>query len=244
MSAIVGPPPTPEQLAALAKGQKDGQAVIIWTVGMFCIFGWDYLMNFPKEVRRIWQKKFTYASALYVLNRYYGLIQFAVIIPMIITPITSVISAETCKKIHLWQPVGALISTFLSQTIMGGRVYALYAKSTIVLVTLGFIMLAELLIHIYVLTQVFPAPSPAPGVVVPCVVVGPTNWLVAFWAMPLVFDTITFLLTLKKSAEHWKNQVESSTLAVLFRDGLVYFAAIFSCVYFNLRSRYTQLNLF
>lgn len=59
--------------------------------------------------------------------------------------------------------------------------------------------------------------------------------------MPLVFDTITFLLTLKKSAEHWKNQVESSTLAVLFRDGLVYFAAIFSCVYFNLCSRYTQL---
>ncbi|KAF8076748.1 hypothetical protein FPV67DRAFT_430605 [Lyophyllum atratum] len=246
MSGPAGPPSS-EQLAALAKGEKDGQAIILWTVGMFCIFGWDYFMNLPKEIERVWKKNFSYISALYVLNRYYGLIQFAVVIPLFTTPITHAISVETCQsespltsfhtcyltlqtisEIFRWQPVGALISTFLSQIIMGSRVYALYGKSKIIIGVLGTIMLAEFIIHVITLTKVFPAPSPAPGVIVPCVAIGPTNWLVGFWVMPLAFDTVTFVMTLYKSIEHWRNKVTSSTLALLFRDGLIYFAAIFT----------------
>lgn len=239
MSSPAGPP-SPEQAAALAQGEKDGQAIILWTVGMFCIFGWDYFMNLPKEIERIWKKNLSYISALYVLNRYYGLIQFALVIPLFTTPITHAISVETCLKIFRWQPVGALISTFLSQVIMGSRVYALYGKSNIVIGVLGTIMLAEFIIHVITLTKVFPAPSPAPGVVVPCVAIGPTNWLIAFWVMPLVFDTVTFLMTLYKSMEHWRNKVTSSTLAILFRDGLVYFAAIFTMNLLNVILFVTQ----
>ncbi|KAF5388050.1 hypothetical protein D9615_000702 [Tricholomella constricta] len=233
-------PPSPEQLAALAKGEKEGQAVVLWTVGMFCIFGWDYFMNLPKEIERIWKKNFSYISGLYVLNRYYGLIQFAVCIVLITTPITNAISVDACQKIFLWQPVGALISTFLSQAIMGSRVYALYGRSNIILGILGAIVLAEFIVHAYTMTLVFPAPSPAPGVVLPCVAIGPTNWLITFWVVPLVFDTVTFSMTLYKSIEHWRNQVVSSTLAMLFRDGLVYFAAIFSMNLINVILFVTQ----
>ncbi|GLB34156.1 hypothetical protein LshimejAT787_0110400 [Lyophyllum shimeji] len=239
MSSPAGPPSAAQQ-AALAQGEKDGQAIILWTVGMFCIFGWDYFMNLPKEIERIWKKQFTYVSVLYVLNRYYGLIQFAVVIALITTPITQAISVGTCLKIFRWQPVGALISTFLSQVIMGGRVYALYGKSIVIAAVLGTIMVAEFIIHVITLTKVFPAPSPAPGVVVPCVAIGPTNWLIAFWVMPLVFDSVTFLMTLYKSIEHWRNKVTSSTLAILFRDGLVYFAAIFTMNLLNVILFVTQ----
>lgn len=245
MSSLPGPPgppgpPSPEQLAQLAKGEKEGQAIVLWTVGMFCIFGWDYFMNLPKEIERIWKKKLTYISALYVANRYYGLVQFAVCIPLFTTPITHAISFETCQKIYRWEPVGALISTVLSQAIMGSRVYALYGKSNIILGVLGVIMMAEFAVEVVTLTKVFPAPSPAPGVVIPCVAIGPTNWLVAFWAMPLLYDAVTFFMTLYKSVEHWRNQVESSTLAILFRDGLVYFAAIFSMNLINVVLFVTQ----
>ncbi|RDB20003.1 hypothetical protein Hypma_012882 [Hypsizygus marmoreus] len=233
-------PPSPEQLAALAKGQKEGQAIVLWTVGMFCIFGWDYFMNLPKEIERIWKRKFSYVSAMYVANRYYGLIQFAVVIWLITTPVTNAVSVETCLKIFRWQPVGALISTVLSQVIMGSRVYALYGRSNAILGILAFIMLAEFIIHAYTLTLVFPAPSPAPGVVVPCVAIGPTKWLVAFWAMPLAYDSVTFLMTLYKSIEHWQNYVSSSTLSLLFRDGLIYFAAIFSMNLINVVLFVTQ----
>jgi hypothetical protein len=42
-------------------------------------------------------------------------------------------------------------------------------------------MAAEFGVQVYTLTVVFPAPVPAPGVIVPCVAVGPQKYLVAFW---------------------------------------------------------------
>ncbi|KAG6910789.1 hypothetical protein DXG01_007677 [Tephrocybe rancida] len=135
--------PSPEQITALlTKGEKEGQAIILWTVGIgirFCIFGWDYFMNLPKEIKYIWKKKFTITSGLYVANRYYGLLQFAVCIWLLTTPITHAVSDETCKR-------------------------------------------------------------------------------------------------------HWRKQVDSATLSLLFRDGLVYFAAIFSLI-LNLREPRNTLPL-
>ncbi|RDB20004.1 hypothetical protein Hypma_012883 [Hypsizygus marmoreus] len=214
--------------AELAKGQKDGEAVVLWTVGMFCIFGWDYFMNLPKEIERIWKRNLSFISVLYVANRYYGLLEFSMVIVLITTPITNAFSVERCKNVFLWQPVGALISTFLSQAIMGSRVYALYGKSMIIAGLLGLIILPELIIHAYTLTMVFPAPSPGPGILIPCVAIGPTRWLVGFWTMPLVYDTVTFILTLYKTIEYWRQRIDSPILTLLFRDGLAYFAAIFT----------------
>jgi len=219
--------PTPTA-AELAQGGKDGQAVVLWTVGMFCIFGWDYFMNLPNEIERIWKRKFSYISWLYLFNRYYGLLEFSLVVVLITTPITNAFSVESCKKVFLWQPVGALVSTFISQTIMGSRVYALYGNSKILAGGLSVIMVAEFIVHVYTLTRVFPAPAPAPGIPIPCVAIGPTQWLVSFWAIPLVFDTTTFLLTLYKTVGYWRTRVDSPTLAVLFRDGLSYFTAIFT----------------
>ncbi|KAH0587977.1 hypothetical protein H2248_006722 [Termitomyces sp. 'cryptogamus'] len=221
------------------KAIKEGQAIILWSVGMFCIFGWDYFMNLLKEIKYIWKKQFSITSGLYVANRYFGLLQFAVGVWLFTTPITNAVSTETCKSIFRWQPVGALISTLLSQVIMGSRVYALYSKSKIILSILGAIMAAEFAVHAYTLTVVFPAPTP-PGAVIPCISVGPLNWLIVFWSIPLAYDTITFALTLFKSMQHWRNQVESATLSLLFRDGLIYFAAIFSMNLINVVLFVTQ----
>lgn len=41
---------------------------------------------------------FQYVSALYIANRYYGLLQFSVVIPLITTTITNAISVETCSS--------------------------------------------------------------------------------------------------------------------------------------------------
>ncbi|KAF8239044.1 hypothetical protein L208DRAFT_176797 [Tricholoma matsutake] len=240
MATPAGPPSLGPPAAELAKGQKEGQAIIIWTVGMFCIFGWDYFMSLPAEIERIWRRKFTYVSVLYLLNRYYGLLEFAMVVPLMTTPITNLFSIEACSKIYRWEPVGALITTVLSQAIMGSRVYAMYGKSWVVAGILGTIMSAEFGVQAYTLTVVFPAPSPAPGIPVPCVAVGPKKYLVAFWAIPLLFDTVTFLLTFYKSYTFWKAESKSPTISVLFRDGLVYFAAIFSMNLINVILFVTQ----
>lgn len=46
--------------------------------------------------------------------------------------------------------------------------------------------------------------------------------------MPLVFDALTFLMTAYKSFEYWRMEVTTPMLTILFRDGLIYFTAIFA----------------
>ncbi|PCH42153.1 hypothetical protein WOLCODRAFT_163561 [Wolfiporia cocos MD-104 SS10] len=205
--------------------QKQGQAIVIWTVGMFCIMGWEWIICLPQEIRLIWRHRpFNYISLFYALDRYYGLVQFAVVIPLL----TDAFTVEDCPKIFRWQPVGAMLSTLISQTILGSRVYALYSQSKRVLMILAVVMAAEFAVEAYTLTVVFPAPSPAPGVIVPCVAIGPTPWLITFWSMPLVFDSLAFFLTLYKSVTYWRMDISTPMLTLLFRDGLIYFAMIFT----------------
>ncbi|KIP12148.1 hypothetical protein PHLGIDRAFT_98513 [Phlebiopsis gigantea 11061_1 CR5-6] len=190
---------------------------------MFCIMSWEWLACLPKEVQRIWRRKFTYISWLYLANRYFGLLQFALVIPLL----TDAFSATECPKIFRWQPVGAMITTLICQFILGARVFVLYSYSNIILGVLGVIWLAEFGFMSATMTKVFPAPSPAPGVAVPCVAIGPEAWLIAFWGIPLGYDAVTFLLTAYKSYEFWRLEVKTPMLTILFRDGLIYFTAIF-----------------
>lgn len=227
MSTNTSITPDPAAAAAaqheMAVAQTQAQAIVIWTVGMFCIMGWEWLSCLPKEIARIWKRKFTYTSYLYLANRYYGLVQFAFVIPLL----TDALSPAQCLKIFRWQPVGAMITTLLCQFILGARVYVLYSYSYTVMVLLGLIWIAEFGFMAATMTKVFPAPSPAPGVPVPCVAIGPEAWLISFWALPLAYDSITFLLTAYKSWSFWRLEVKTPMLTVLFRDGLVYFTAIF-----------------
>lgn len=234
-SPSLGLPPT-----ELAKVQQ-GQAVMIWTVGMFCIFGWDYLMNLPTEIKRIWRNKFTYYSVLYLLNRYFGLLQFALEASLITTPITNAFSVDICKRIFRWEPVGALITTLLSQGIMLGRVCTMYGRSLVIAGILGTVMLAEFGFQAYTLTVVSPMPA-LPGVLVPCTPHGRRKYLdfPGFWTIPLFFDTMTFLLTFHKVYVFYKAERGSPMVSVSFRDGLAYFAAIFCMNLINVALFVTQ----
>ena len=60
-----------------------------------------------------------YISYLYLANRYYGLVQFAFVIPLL----TDALSPTQCLKLFRWQPVGAMITTLMCQFILGARVF-------------------------------------------------------------------------------------------------------------------------
>lgn len=62
-SPAAASPPSPAAAAAEALAQKEGMAVILWAVGMFCILGWDWLTSLEIEIERIWKRKFTVSVA-------------------------------------------------------------------------------------------------------------------------------------------------------------------------------------
>lgn len=63
-SPAAAAPPSPAAAAAEALAQKEGMAVILWAVGMFCILGWDWLTSLEIEIERIWKRKFTVGASL------------------------------------------------------------------------------------------------------------------------------------------------------------------------------------
>lgn len=208
--------------------QKQGQAVLIWAVGSFCVFGWEWLLCLPQEYSRIWRTRpFTPISWLYLANRYFGLVQLCIVVSLV----ADAWGPGACKHVFYFEPVGALLSTVLSQMILGTRVFAIYNKSRIIGALLAFIIVGELVVGgISVSTTHPPPPSTAPaGQRPPCgAVMGPQSWLLTFWSIPLFYDALTFLLTAYKAYEYWRREVNTALFDIIWRDGVLYFFAIFS----------------
>lgn len=148
--------------AAEATAQKNGMAVILWAVGMFCIFGWDWLINLPHEIDRIWKRKFTVSNSYFSPWPWVTLtLKLESVCLLVVSPDPLLrvgqerlqyraideanhwcdhacpMSKYACLStwdlpfsnvvpvaIFKWQPVSALISIQMSQTILGLRVYA------------------------------------------------------------------------------------------------------------------------
>jgi len=133
--------------------------------------------------------------------------------------------------VYLWEPVGALISTILSQLILGSRVYAVYSQNKAVAFLLGSTLIAEVIIGGIATSTTAPPPQSAVPVAIgpPCgAVMGPNGWLYAFWSIPLFYDTSTFLLTAWKAYGYWKEEVDTPLFNIIWRDGLLYFFVIFT----------------
>ncbi|PPQ73624.1 hypothetical protein CVT25_006669 [Psilocybe cyanescens] len=73
-----------------------------------------------------------------------------------------------------------------------------------------------------------PLPVPGlPGAQPPCgAVSGPFEWLVVYWATPLLYDAMAFLLTAWKAFDFWKKDMDSHLFEAIWRDGFLYFFAI------------------
>jgi len=214
LAVAPGPP------ASVIAQQKIGEAIMIWSIGMYCVFCWEWIINLPCEINRIWKRKLSFISVLYLLNRYWGLFQFSLVVSLL----TDVWNAETCSKIFRWDPVNALVSQILSHMIMATRVYAIFGQNKLIGGGLVMFIVVELVIGSYSVSLAGHPPQ-LPGV--PCSVLGSVGWMTTFWTMFLVFDTVTFMLTAWKTIEYWRKEVNAPLIRLIWRDGLIYFATIF-----------------
>ncbi|PPQ84153.1 hypothetical protein CVT25_002019, partial [Psilocybe cyanescens] len=172
-----------------------------------------------------------FSSILYLANRYFGLIQFAIVV----TLATDIWTPSACGRIFFFEPIGALISIVLSQMVLGGRVYAVFSQSK----PLGFILASILIVELVVggvaishITHPPSIPIGAPGLPPdfqppPCgALTGPFKWQVTYWTLPLFYDTLTFLLTAWKAYSFWRKELHTHLFNIIWRDGLLYFLAI------------------
>lgn len=149
--------------------------------------------------------------------------------------VTDAWSPALCKHMFFWEPVGALISTVLSQMILGSRIYAVYAQDKKVGCLLALILAVEIAVGGFSISTTSPPPNiPGPSTP-PCgAIMGPDGWLISFWSIPILYDTIAFLLTAWKAFEFWRREINTPLFSIIWRDGVLYFFAIFSMNVINI----------
>ncbi|CAL1713456.1 unnamed protein product [Somion occarium] len=196
-----------------------GQTRVTVYIGFmsFMILIWEHIITFGDEVEYIWKGRKGPIVWLFFLNRY-------------LTPLGFIINLFAYLS-PSWTQEGAMIVVGLNITalMMFLRVYALYPTRYVVLAVVGIVFCAELAVNawltshgqavvhnsqIHACTMVF---DPSIGAIASA-----SAWL------PLLYDTIVFILIVKRTLQPVRRHAAGKIIKVLLRDGVLYYSVIFS----------------
>ncbi|THU81417.1 hypothetical protein K435DRAFT_972356 [Dendrothele bispora CBS 962.96] len=100
---------------------------------------YDHLITFGLEVHLIWKRSFRLSSYLFCLNRYFLPLGNIVVTYSLFT--TS-ISLSSCKQFSLYHEILLGLSQIIVALNLGLRIYAVYLRSRVILVSLSCIFVA------------------------------------------------------------------------------------------------------
>ncbi|KAF8522669.1 hypothetical protein JB92DRAFT_2886848 [Gautieria morchelliformis] len=187
---------------------------------------YEIVLTFQDEIRLIWSSEWTVGKCLYLSNRYFGS-------TFLIISLNTLLIPSSCTVWYVINLVGGIIQLSAVEAILAGRTYALYHRNRTVGIILAVVCSTCMLtmfglggaIHV---GQKY-MPTPLPGILTGCVAEcskGCEALAKAFWVPLLVSDSVLVLLTLIRAIQHAKDDVQTSLLTIMYRDGFLYFAGI------------------
>ncbi|KAJ7675558.1 hypothetical protein B0H17DRAFT_1080680 [Mycena rosella] len=194
----------------------------------FTILVYEYLITLEHEVSRFWGTRLTWGTAFFYLNRYSSLFGTVPIVFQYYSTTTNPDKMPMCSAFRAYHQYFALISQVLVAVMLIMRTFALYERSKIILAFTVFVTLCAFIFAVWVLLTgnevntlsaeiaAFGCPMGTPH--------AKSLRLAAAWSGMLVFDIMIFGLTLFKALRHGRSRARGGLLAVLLRDGSVYFA--------------------
>ncbi|KAL4253687.1 hypothetical protein ABKN59_003728 [Abortiporus biennis] len=188
---------------------------------------YDIVLTFGDEVERIWKQRFTGATILWFLNRYLSPLGYIVII----VSFHSRWPVSVCNRYVLYPEILKIFTAFTIGVIFILRLYAIYSRNRIILITFTILLFAELAVKIYAFTDGvrLDLPPEFDG----CILTGRDadgKRIVYTWVAELIFDTSVFFATLYRTVSLYRSSElgpSSNLIRVIMRDGVVYFGVIF-----------------
>ncbi|KAH7874204.1 uncharacterized protein C8R40DRAFT_330672, partial [Lentinula edodes] len=189
----------------------------------YALYVWDHAITFSDEVDKIWSQPMTFASLLFYINRYLTHCQFIILqFEFHETSWTH----SVCNRYVKFAGATTLCLVTVAELSMILRVYALYLRSKCILMLLLPVLVAQIFFSGWAVHfgERVPLPDGFPG----CVLTGRSQWMAALWAAPLVTDSCIFFLTLWRTIRYRSKHGHISTMQLILRDGIIYFALICS----------------
>ncbi|KAF9475915.1 hypothetical protein BDN70DRAFT_883128 [Pholiota conissans] len=213
---------------ALATGAQHLLAGKYFQVAAFVMLLYDHALTISDEVERVWKKRISGGSLLFLLNRYVTPLQFIIIIDAFNDPRWP---KSVCSRFVVFEGASTVVLVAICQLIMILRVYALYHRSSVILGVLMTLWTAQITVSAIGLHTGITVPLPPQ--LVGCILTGDGPIFPCIWVAPLVTDTCIFGLTIWRTHRYIRDSGKAPTLYLFVRDGSAYFAAIFMANFLN-----------
>jgi len=188
----------------------------------------DYFLTLPDEVRLIWPWEWRAGKVLYLATRYFAIVDE---IGFLLFWFNSDFTADQCRMVFTTACWSLFVGIVIAQWIICMRTYALWGQSKLVLGVLLTLCLATETTSIVLMNGFINglnwSISPFPTIS-RCYVITTANKLYVDFAMIMVVEFAVLVLTFWKGVSQWKMRKNSPLIAVLYRDGVVFFFCLFA----------------
>lgn len=198
------------------------------TLGALALLYYDYALTINDELEYYWSPpSLSLSFALFVLNRYVGLLGS---IPVFFE-YTMAFAEQRCDHIQFYHQIYSIVSQSIVAVLLILRTYALYNCSKRVLATLIVLETAGI---IQGLVAILTSSSSSTSEMHIRLMVQGCDLSLSFdeglhqglaWSALLWFDTVIFILTFHKALKV-RHEMSGGLLAVMLRDGAIYYAVL------------------
>jgi len=198
-------------------------------VAGFTVLVWDHIISFDLEVEYIWKGGKGLAVYLFFFSRYFIPLSFCV---NIYAYFSTSWSLRSCHTFVRYEGAMTMIGISVVALMMFLRIRALYARVLSIQAIVLAIFFTFIGVNSYLLTRGIPVQHVTGSGVDSCTMIidpkvpGPIASSSAW--LPLLYDTIVFLLTLNRTASsiYSSSRNSSQMFRVLLEQGLVYYLVI------------------
>jgi len=194
---------------------------------------YDTVINLSDEINLIWLQRYSVGKVLYIITRYSCFFDAVVVLWY---NFTTNLSSESCRVLYEMTNWSMTFGVIICQVVFVIRTYAIWGRSIFVLVYLCLVLVTAIVVSIVELNKsnisVIFVPSPSPTVV-PCVPILGNNKLFICFFIVMVVELNILCLSLSKGFSQWRRS-SVPLVNTLYRDGVIYFAVLFSISLMNL----------
>jgi len=229
------------ELELLAHALSQAVNVKYTLVSAVILLLYDTVIGFSDEIIFIWRQRWSFGKVLYIITRYGCVVDAVTILLYSFSP---ELSPESCSIVYQFGNWMLTIGINTCQVVFLIRTYAIWDQKMPILAYLCVIQVVSIIVSLAFLTQsnetvtfglsVFPT-------IVSCVpTLGNNRLFINFCVVSIVeFNFLCALLA--RGLSQWQ-RVSSPLIHTLYRDGVVYFAALFLVCLINVSFVLKEFN--
>jgi len=180
----------------------------------------------------IWLQRWSVGKVLYILTRYWGLLDGILILWY---DFYTRFTPDSCRIVYMAASCSVNFGIITCSVVLILRTYAIWGKNIYVLIYLVLFQFVSIVVAIYILRRSANSITFVPlglPTIVPCVPKLANDEVLVIFCFHMGFELNVLCLSLFKWIPQWR---DGSTLLVrtLYRDGIIYFAVLFSISLIN-----------